>query len=343
MAKQKSAGKPAVSIPSDKMAAATQAAAQFDQIHGVGSIVRLGAKVGIKHPCISTGIRSLDRYVVQAGGIPRARITEIYGPEAGGKTTLTLHTIASAQRSGDLAGFVDAEHALDPTYASRLGVDVDNLFVSQPDCGEQALEATEMMIRSGAFGIVVVDSVAALVPRAELNGDMGDSHMGLQARLMSQGLRKLTAAVAKSNTALIFINQVRTNIGVMYGSPETTTGGRALKFYASLRLDVRRIATVKNGEVAVANRVKIKAVKNRLGSPFRETEVNLVYGQGFDSVGDVVDEAVTSGIIDKSGAWYSRNGERLGQGRDNVVALLKDNEPLYKEIEAALEAAEDSA
>jgi recombination protein RecA len=268
------------------------------------------------------------------GGIPRGRVTEVFGPESSGKTTITLQVIAEAQKAGGLAAFVDAEHALDPGYAKKLGVDVDNLLVSQPDSGEQALEITEALVRSGAIDVLVVDSVAALVPKAELDGEMGESHMGLQARLMSQALRKLTGTVSKSRTALIFINQIREKIGVMFGNPETTTGGRALKFYSSVRVDIRRIAAVKEGDVVTGSRTKVKIVKNKVAAPFREAEFDILYGEGISREGDVLDLAVTHNIVEKSGAWYSYAGERIGQGRENTRAFLKENKDLFAKMDA---------
>jgi recombination protein RecA len=334
MAKEKQ-HKPPARIAVDKVAAAAQAVAELDKRYGDGTVMRLGDKVRSKHPCIPTGIYTIDHHVIQAGGVPRGRITEFYGPEAGGKTTLTLHTIAEAQALGDQAAFIDAEHALDTNYAEALGVDVGSLFVHQPDSGEQALEVAEHLIRSGAFGLVVVDSVAALVPQAELSGDMGDAHVGLQARLMSSALRKLVGAVAKTNTALVFINQLRMKIGVMYSNPETTPGGRALAFYASLRLDIRRTATNKIGDEAVSNTVRVKGAKNRIGSPFRETEVPIEFGHGFDKYGSIVEAGIRSGVIAQSGAWLTVAGERF-QGRNNVIATLKDNPELYQTIYNAL-------
>jgi recombination protein RecA len=268
--------------------------------------------------------------------VPRGRVIEIFGPESSGKTTITLQIIAEAQKAGGMAAFVDAEHALDPGYAQKLGVDVDNLLVSQPDYGEQALEITEALVRSGAIDVLVVDSVAALVPKAELDGEMGDSHMGLQARLMSQALRKLTGTVSKSRTCLIFINQIREKIGVMFGNPETTTGGRALKFYSSVRVDIRRIAAVKEGDVVVGSRTKVKIVKNKVAAPFREAEFDILYGEGISREGDVLDLAVNNNIVEKSGAWYSFGGERIGQGRENTRGFLKENRDIYAKIDAAL-------
>jgi recombination protein RecA len=270
------------------------------------------------------------------GGIPRGRVTEVFGPESSGKTTICLQIIAEAQKLGGLAAFVDVEHALDPAYAKKLGVDIDNLLVSQPDSGEQALEITETLVRSGAIDVLVVDSVAALVPKAELDGEMGDSHMGLQARLMSQALRKLTGTVSKSRTALIFINQIREKIGVMFGNPETTTGGRALKFYSSVRVDIRRIAAIKDGDAVTGNRTKVKIVKNKVAAPFREAEFDIIYGEGISREGDVLDLAVANNIVEKSGAWYAYAGERIGQGRENTRSYLKENKDVFAKIDAEL-------
>jgi recombination protein RecA len=270
------------------------------------------------------------------GGIPRGRVSEVFGPESSGKTTICLQIIAEAQKAGGLAAFVDVEHALDPAYAKKLGVDIDNLLVSQPDSGEQALEITETLVRSGAIDVLVVDSVAALVPKAELDGEMGDSHMGLQARLMSQALRKLTGTVSKSRTALIFINQIREKIGVMFGNPETTTGGRALKFYSSVRVDIRRIAAIKDGDAVTGNRTKVKIVKNKVAAPFREAEFDIIYGEGISREGDVLDLAVANNIVEKSGAWYAYAGERIGQGRENTRTFLKENKDVFAKIDAEL-------
>lgn len=320
-------------------AADTQKAAEdlrknLDVKYGKGTLMRMGDRVGHKIDTNPTGIYSLDYDAIQAGGVPAGRIVEIYGPESSGKTTITLQIIAQAQKRGKLAGFVDAEHALDPNWATVNGVDMDELMVSQPDYGEQALEIVEDMVRSGAFGVIVVDSVAALVPKAELAGEMGDSHVGLQARLMSQALRKLTAIVASSKCTVIFINQLREKIGVMFGSPETTSGGKALKFYASVRIDVRRIGQVKDGDEAIGARTKFKIVKNKVGAPFRETEVDLLFATGYDVVGNLVEAAVKSGVVEKTGAWYNYKGERLGQGIKNVSALLRDNTELFDTIYA---------
>jgi len=295
--------------------------------------MRLGSKGAIMpHEAISTGSISID-YALGIGGFPRGRVVEVFGPESSGKTTLTLQVIAEAQKAGGMAAFVDAEHALDAEYARKLGVDIDNLLVSQPDNGEQALEIVEVLVRSGSVDVVVVDSVAALVPRAEIEGEMGDAQVGLQARLMSQALRKLTAVVAKSKTTLVFINQLREKIGVMFGSPETTTGGRALKFYSSVRVDIRRIGAIKDGDVVVGSRTRVKIVKNKMAPPFREAEVDIMYGEGVSREGDLIDLAVERKIIDKSGAWLSYGGERLGQGRENVKVFLKQNVDMRQAIE----------
>ncbi len=309
----------------DKKKAAAVAAAAIEKEHGEGAIFNLDAKVGKPWPHVPTGIFDVDNNVLGIGGLPRGRIVEIYGPESGGKTTLCLHVVAQAQKLGDLCAFIDAEHALDPNWMKRLGVNVKDLYVAQPDNGEQALKIAETLIDSQAFGVIVVDSVAALVPKSELEGDIGDSNMGVQARLMSQAMRMLSAKVAKSNTLLIFINQIRMKIGVMFGSPETTTGGRALKFYASVRLDVRRMSGVKDGETVIGNLVRIKAAKNKMAAPFRESEVNLLFDRGFDGLGSFFDVAVSLGVVEKSGSWFSVNGERLGQGRDAAIAFVSNN------------------
>jgi recombination protein RecA len=307
--------------------------AQIEKQFGKGSIMRLGSKEAIVPiAVIPTGSISFDA-ALGVGGFPRGRVVEVFGPESSGKTTITLQVIAEAQKMGGMAAFVDAEHALDPAYAKRLGVDVDNLLVSQPDYGEQALEITEALVRSGAIDVLVVDSVAALVPKAELDGEMGDSHMGLQARLMSQALRKLTGTVSKSRTCLIFINQIREKIGVMFGNPETTTGGRALKFYASVRVDIRRIAAIKDGEQVTGSRTKVKVVKNKVAAPFREAEFDIMYGEGISREGDLIDIAVNNNIIEKSGAWFSYKGERIGQGRENARQFLKDNKDTFTKLE----------
>jgi len=312
------------------------AISQIEKQYGKGSIMRLGNRdVLVPVNVIPTGSISIDA-ALGVGGFPRGRVVEVYGPESGGKTTLTLHVIAEAQKLGGQAAFIDAEHALDPAYARKLGVDVDNLLVSQPDNGEQALEIAETLIRSNAVDVVVVDSVAALVPKAELEGEMGEPQMGLQARLMSQALRKLTAIVSKSKTCLIFINQIREKIGVMFGSPETTTGGRALKFYSSIRIDIRRIAALKDGDNVVGNRTKIKVVKNKLASPFREAEFDIVYGEGISKEGEMIDLGVQQNILEKSGSWLSYKGERIGQGRENARQFLKDNADIRQQLDTTL-------
>ena len=311
------------------------ALAQIDKQFGKGSIMRLGSREKIDVPAIPTGSLSLDT-ALGIGGFPRGRVVEIFGPESSGKTTLALHVIAEAQRRGGMAAFVDAEHALDATYAGKLGVDTDNLLVSQPDSGEQALEIAEVLIRSGAVDVLVIDSVAALVPRSELEGEMGDAQMGLQARLMSQALRKLTSIVSKSKTCLVFINQLREKIGVMFGNPETTTGGRALKFYSSIRLDIRRIASLKEGDVVIGSRAKVKVVKNKVAPPFREAEFDILYGEGISKEGDLLDLAVEQKIVEKSGAWYAFDGERIGQGRENARQFLKEHADMRNEIDARL-------
>jgi recombination protein RecA len=308
------------------------ALAQIDKQFGKGSVIRLGSRDTVDVPAISTGSVSLDA-ALGVGGLPRGRVIEIFGPESSGKTTLALHAIAEAQKAGGMAAFVDAEHALDAAYAKALGVDIDNLLVSQPDSGEQALEIAEVLIRSGAVDVLVVDSVAALVPRAELDGEMGDAQMGLQARLMSQAMRKLTAIVSKSKTCMIFINQIREKIGVMFGNPETTTGGRALKFYSSARLDIRKISAIKDGDQIVGNRTRVKVVKNKVAAPFRQAEFDILYGKGISKEGDLLDLGVAHNIIDKSGAWYSYQGERIGQGRENVRQFLIQNQDLTAKIE----------
>ncbi len=317
----------------DRAKAVESALSQIEKQFGKGSIMRLGAKDAIVPiSVISTGSISFDA-ALGVGGVPRGRVIEIFGPESSGKTTITLQIIAEAQRAGGLAAFVDAEHALDPVYARKLGVDTDNLLISQPDYGEQALEITEALVRSGAIDVLVVDSVAALVPKAELDGEMGDSHVGLQARLMSQALRKLTGTVSKSRTSLIFINQIREKIGVMFGNPETTTGGRALKFYSSVRVDIRRIAAVKEGDVVTGSRTKVKIVKNKVAAPFREAEFDILYGEGISREGDVLDIAVLNNIVEKSGAWYSYDGERIGQGRENVRTFLKEHKDVFAKLD----------
>jgi recombination protein RecA len=311
------------------------ALAQIDKQFGKGSIMRLGSREKVDVPAIPTGSLSLDA-ALGVGGMPRGRVVEIFGPESSGKTTLALHVIAEAQRRGGMAAFIDAEHALDAAYAGKLGVDIDNLLVSQPDSGEQALEIAEVLIRSGAVDVLVVDSVAALVPRSELEGEMGDAQMGLQARLMSQALRKLTSIVSKSKTCLVFINQLREKIGVMFGNPETTTGGRALKFYSSIRVDIRRIASLKEGDVVIGSRAKVKVVKNKVAAPFREAEFDILYGEGISKEGDLLDLGVDHKVIEKSGAWYTFDGERMGQGRENARQFLKDNHDIRAEIDSRL-------
>jgi recombination protein RecA len=312
------------------------ALSQIEKQFGKGSVMRLGDDGAIPNvQAVSTGSLGLD-IALGIGGLPRGRVTEIYGPESSGKTTLTLHVIAEVQKLGGTAAFVDAEHALDPAYAEKLGVNVDELLVSQPDTGEQALEITDMLVRSGAVDIVVVDSVAALTPKAEIEGDMGDSHMGLQARLMSQALRKLTGNIKRSNTMVIFINQIRMKIGVMFGSPETTTGGNALKFYASVRLDIRRIGAIKQGDEVVGNETKVKVVKNKVAPPFKLATFEILYGQGISREGELIDLGVANNLIDKAGAWYSYNGERIGQGKEKVRQFMKDNPEMMQEIDQKL-------
>jgi recombination protein RecA len=317
----------------EKQKAVELAFGQIEKQFGKGAIMRLGQKGAIQPiEAISTGSISID-YALGVGGFPRGRVVEVFGPESSGKTTLALQVVAEAQRRGGMAAFVDAEHALDASYAQKLGVDIENLLVSQPDNGEQALEIVEVLIRSNGVDVVVVDSVAALVPKSEIEGDMGDPSMGLQARLMSQALRKLTGAVAKSNTCLIFINQLREKIGVMFGNPETTTGGRALKFYSSVRVDIRRIASIKDGDAVVGGRTRVKIVKNKVAPPFREAEFDVMYGEGISRTGDLLDLAVDKRIVEKSGAWFAYAGERLGQGRENAKQFLKDNPEIYKAID----------
>jgi recombination protein RecA len=317
----------------DRAKAVDLAITQIERQFGKGSIMRLGGSEKISDvPVIPTGSLGLD-LALGIGGVPRGRVIEIYGPESGGKTTLALHIVAEAQKQGGLAAFIDAEHALDVTYARKIGVNTDDLLISQPDSGEQALEIAETLVRSGALDVLVVDSVAALVPKAELEGEMGDAQMGLQARLMSQALRKLTGSISRSKTTVVFINQLRMKIGVFFGSPETTTGGNALKFYASLRMDIRKVNTIKQGQDVIGMRTRVKVVKNKMAPPFRETEFDIIFGEGISREGDILDLAADNSIIEKSGAWYSFKGERLGQGRDNTKNFLKDNPDILKEIE----------
>lgn len=318
----------------DKLKALDAAIAQIEKQYGKGSVMKLGDNsANMNVETVPTGSLSLD-IALGLGGLPKGRIIEVYGPESSGKTTVALHCIAEVQKRGGIAGFIDAEHALDPVYARNIGVDIDNLYISQPDCGEQALEITETMVRSGAVDIVVVDSVAALVPKAEIDGDMGDSHVGLQARLMSQALRKLTAVISKSNCIVIFINQLREKVGVMFGNPETTTGGRALKFYSSVRLDVRRTESLKQGGEIVGNHVRVKVVKNKIAPPFREAEFDIMFGQGISREGDVLDLAVNAGIVNKSGAWYAYEGDKIGQGRENAKTYIHENPAFFDMLEA---------
>ncbi len=312
-----------------------QTVVQMEKQFGKGAVVQLGSRNALPVNVISSGSISIDT-ALGVGGLPRGRVTEIFGPESSGKTTLALHVIAEAQAAGGCAAFIDAEHALDPTYARRLGVDIDNLLVSQPDCGEQALEITNALVASNALDVIVIDSVAALVPRAELEGEMGDSFMGLHARLMSQAMRKLTGALSRANACLIFINQVREKIGVVFGNPETTTGGRALKFYSSVRMEVRRMASLKDGDQAVGNRTKVKVVKNKVASPFREAEVDILFGEGISREGDLLDLGSEQGVVDKSGSWFSFAGERLGQGRETARTFLKENPAIRDRIDAAV-------
>jgi len=316
-----------MSIPPEKEKAVDTAMQQIERQFGKGAIMKLGSRSVADVPVIPTGSIALDR-ALGIGGLPRGRVIEVYGPESSGKTTLALHAVANAQKQGGIAAFIDAEHALDTVYAKKLHVNCDDLLVAQPDTGEQALEIADMLVRSGAIDIMVIDSVAALVPRAEIEGEMGDSHMGLQARLMSQALRKLTGSISKTMTSIIFINQIRMKIGVVFGNPETTTGGNALKFYSSVRLDIRRIASIKDGQELVGNRTRVKVVKNKMAPPFKNAEFDIMYGEGISKTGDVLDLGVETGVIDKSGSWYSYNGERIGQGRENVKSFLKDNPDL---------------
>lgn len=318
----------------DKLKALDAAIAQIEKQYGKGSVMKLGDNsANMNVETVPTGSLSLD-IALGLGGLPKGRIVEVYGPESSGKTTVALHCVAEVQKRGGIAGFIDAEHALDPIYARNIGVDIDNLYISQPDCGEQALEITETMVRSGAVDIVVVDSVAALVPKAEIDGDMGDSHVGLQARLMSQALRKLTAVISKSNCIVIFINQLREKVGVMFGNPETTTGGRALKFYSSVRLDVRRTESLKQAGEIVGNHVRVKVVKNKIAPPFKEAEFDIMFGQGISREGDVLDLAVNAGIVNKSGAWYAYEGDKIGQGRENAKTYIHENPAFFDMLEA---------
>ena len=318
----------------DKLKALDAAIAQIEKQYGKGSVMKLGDNsANMNVETVPTGSLSLD-IALGLGGLPKGRIIEVYGPVSSGKTTVALHCVAEVQKRGGIAGFIDAEHALDPVYARNIGVDIDNLYISQPDCGEQALEITETMVRSGAVDIVVVDSVAALVPKAEIDGDMGDSHVGLQARLMSQALRKLTAVISKSNCIVIFINQLREKVGVMFGNPETTTGGRALKFYSSVRLDVRRTESLKQAGEIVGNHVRVKVVKNKIAPPFREAEFDIMFGQGISREGDVLDLAVNAGIVNKSGAWYAYEGDKIGQGRENAKTYIHENPAFFDMLEA---------
>ncbi len=316
----------------EKLKALDAALSQIEKQYGKGSVMKLGDTGHMQVETIPTGSLSLD-IALGAGGVPKGRVVEIYGPESSGKTTVALHMVAEVQKRGGIAGFIDAEHALDPVYAKHIGVDIDNLYISQPDNGEQALEITETMVRSGAVDIVIVDSVAALVPKAEIDGDMGDSHVGLHARLMSQALRKLTAVISKTNCVVIFINQLREKVGVMFGNPETTTGGRALKFYASVRLDVRRIEALKQGGEVIGNRTRVKVVKNKIAPPFREAEFDIMFGQGISTVGDILDLATGCSVVQKSGAWYAYNDAKIGQGRENAKQFLRDNPEACRDIE----------
>ncbi|MCR5836892.1 MAG: recombinase RecA [Lachnospiraceae bacterium] len=318
----------------DKLKALDAAITQIEKAHGKGSIMRLGDKAAnLNVETIPTGSLSLD-IALGLGGIPKGRVVEVYGPESSGKTTVALHMIAEVQKRGGVAGFIDAEHALDPVYAKNIGVDIDNLYISQPDFGEQALEIAETMVRSGAVDLIVIDSVAALVPKAEIDGEMGDSHVGLHARLMSQALRKLTPVVNKTNCTVVFINQLREKVGVMFGNPEVTTGGRALKFYASVRLDVRRVETLKQGGEVIGNRARVKVVKNKISPPFKEAEFDIIFGKGISKEGDILDLAANAGIVNKSGAWYAYNGDKIGQGRENAKAWLAENPMVMEEIDA---------
>lgn len=317
----------------DKLRALDAAISQIEKQYGKGAVMKLGdSGANMNVETVPTGCLSLD-IALGLGGVPKGRVIEVYGPESSGKTTVALHMVAEVQKAGGIAGFIDAEHALDPVYAKKIGVDIDNLYISQPDNGEQALEITETMVRSGAVDIVIVDSVAALVPKAEIDGDMGDSHVGLQARLMSQALRKLTAVISKSNCIVIFINQLREKVGVMFGNPETTTGGRALKFYSSIRMDVRRIESLKQGGEIIGNRTRIKVVKNKIAPPFKEAEFDIMFGQGISKEGDILDLAANVNVVNKSGAWYAYEGEKIGQGRENAKVFLKEHPEICDEIE----------
>ena len=320
-----------MSISPDKEKAVNTAMAQIERQFGKGSIMKLGSSTVVDVPVISTGSLALNK-ALGIGGLPRGRVIEIYGPESSGKTTLALHAVAEAQRQGGVVAFIDAEHALDTSYARKLGVNCDDLLVAQPDTGEQALEIADMLVRSGALDIIVIDSVAALVPRAEIEGEMGDSHMGLQARLMSQALRKLTGTISKTKTSVVFINQIRMKIGVVFGNPETTSGGNALKFYASVRLDIRRIGSIKDGQEIVGNRTRVRVVKNKMAPPFTEAEFDILYGEGISQTADLIDTGVMAGIVEKSGSWYSYDGERVGQGRRNAQNFLKDNPDIYNSV-----------
>ncbi len=337
MASLRSVETAAPAAASERSRALEAALAQIDRAFGKGSAMRLGQREAMEVEVISTGSLGLD-LALGVGGLPRGRVIEIYGPESSGKTTLALHVVAEAQKLGGTAAFVDAEHALDPVYARKLGVDVDNLIVSQPDTGEQALEITDTLVRSGAIDVLIVDSVAALVPRAEIEGEMGDSHPGLQARLMSQSLRKLTGSISRSKCVLIFINQLRMKIGVMYGNPETTTGGNALKFYASVRLDIRRTGQIKDRDEIIGNTTRVKVVKNKVAPPFKQVEFDIMYGQGISKIGELLDLGVKAGIVEKSGAWFSYDSQRIGQGRENAKAWLRDNPEVAARIEAAIRA-----
>jgi len=322
----------------DRERAVESAITQIERQFGKGSIMKLGGNAIVQIPVIPTGSLALDK-ALGIGGIPRGRVTEIYGPESSGKTTLALHVVAEAQKQGGIAAFIDAEHALDTSYAKKLGVNCDELLVSQPDTGEQALEITDMLVRSGAIDVLVIDSVAALVPRAEIEGEMGDSHMGLQARLMSQALRKLTGTISKTSTSVVFINQIRMKIGVMFGNPETTTGGNALKFYSSARIEIRRMAAIKDGQEVLGNRTKAKVVKNKMAPPFKQAEFDIMYGEGISATGELLDIGVEANVIEKSGSWYSYEGERIGQGRENVKKFFKENEELFNRLMLKVKAA----